>query len=244
MEKTAKAIANIDSIHMIFYEPVVLFDFGIPTNLTGLAGDRVGMSFHDYLSKNFNLPIQNALSHSRKTKAALFMTECNCAKLPSWMSTDENMSQDRKDPTEISGLRTGMAGRGPCLLPPPPGLPATPAQQGVVLDLSKAREGANLNRPILQALTRPYPVAIAGTPINVGFDPVKQVFHLEYRTSGVDSTLRSQETVIVMPTSLYPKGYHVEVSGAKVASAKGAKFLQLVGEGEKNKVTVSVSPIQ
>ena len=123
-------------------------------------------------------------------------------------------------------------------------LPATPEQQGVVLDLSKAREGANLNRPILQALTRAYPVAIAGTPINIGFDQAKQIFRLEYRTSGVDSTLRSQETVVVMPTSLYPKGYRVEVSGAKVTSLKGAKYLQLVAEGEKDKVTVSVAPIQ
>ena len=239
MEKTAKAIANIDSIHMIFYEPVVLFDFGIPTNLTGLAGDRVGMSFHDYLSKNFNLPIQNALSHSRKTKVALFMTEFVASVDPAPVIKVANLA----DSSFLSWVYWAYANKTPFKIVSP-GLPATPAQQGVVLDLSKAREGANLNRPILQALTRPYPVAIAGTPINVGFDPVKQVFHLEYRTSGVDSTLRSQETVIVMPTSLYPKGYHVEVSGAKVISAKGAKFLQLVGEGEKNKVTVSVSPIQ
>jgi len=122
-------------------------------------------------------------------------------------------------------------------------LPPTPEQQGVLPDLSKPREGANLHRPILQALTRPYPVAIAGTPTNIGFDPVKQTFRLEYRASGVDSTLRSRESVIVMPTSLYPKGYRVEVSGAKVTSSKGAKFLQLIAEDEKNKVTISVSPI-
>jgi len=238
MEKTAKAIANIDSTHMIFYEPVVLFDFGIPTNLTGLAGDRVGMSFHDYWAKNFNLPIQNALSHSRKTKAALFMTEFGASVDPAPVIEVANLA----DSSFLPWVYWAYANKTPFKIVAPGLLPATPEQQGVVLDLSKAREGANVNRPILQALTRPYPVAIAGTPINVGFDPAKQIFHLEYRTSGVDSTLRSQETVIVTPASVYPKGYRVEVSGAKVTSAKGAKFLQLTSEGEKNKVSVSVSP--
>jgi endoglycosylceramidase len=239
MQKTGEAIANVDSAHMIFYEPVVLFDFGIPTNLTGLAGDRVGMSFHNYLSKNFNLPIQNALSHSRKTKAALFMTEFGASVDPAPVIEVANLA----DSSFLPWIYWAYANKTPFKIVAP-GLPPTPEQQGVVLDLSKAREGANLNRPILQALTRPYPAAIAGTPINIGFDPAKQIFRLEYRGTGVDSTLRSQETVIVMPTSLYPKGYRVEVSGAKVTSLKGAKFLQLISEGEKNKVTVSVSPIQ
>jgi endoglycosylceramidase len=239
MEKTAKAIANIDSTHMIFYEPVVLFGFGIPTNLPGLAGDRVGMSFHNYWPKNFSLPIQNALSHSRKTKDALFMTEFGA-------------SVDRAPVVEVAKLADSSllpwiywayANKTPFKIVSP-GLPATPEQQGVVLDLLKAREGANVNRPLLQALARPYPIAIAGRPITFGFDPATQIFRLEYLTSGVDSTLRSQETVIVLPMSLYPKGYRVEASGAKVTSSKGAKFLQLIAEDEKNKVTLSVSPIR
>jgi endoglycosylceramidase len=223
---------------MIFYEPVVLFGFGIPTNLTGLGGDRVGMSFHNYWAKNFNLPIQNALNHSRKTKAALFMTEFGASVDPAPVIEVANLA----DSSFLPWIYWAYANKTPFRIVSP-GLPATPEQQGVVLDLLKPREGTNLNRPLLQALTRPYPIAIAGTPINVGFDPAKQTFRLDYLTSGVDSTLRSQETVIVIPTSLYPKAYRVEVSGAKVTSAKGAKFLQLIGEGEKNRVTVSVSPI-
>ena len=196
------------------------------------------MSFHDYWAKNFNLPIQNALSHSRKTKAALFMTEFGASVDPAPVIEVANLA----DSSFLPWVYWAYANKTPFKIVAPGLLPATPEQQGVVLDLSKAREGANLNRPILQALTRPYPAAIAGTPINVGFDPAKQIFRLEYRTSGVDSTLRSQETVIVTPASVYPKGYRVEVSGAKVTSAKGAKFLQLTSEGEKNKVSVSVSP--
>jgi endoglycosylceramidase len=240
MEKTAKAIATIDSTHMIFYEPVVLFDFGIPTNLPGLPGDRVGMSFHDYWAKNFNLPIQNALSHSRKTQAALFMTEFGASVDPAPVIKVANLA----DSSFLPWIYWAYANKTPFKIVSPGFLPATPEQQGVVLDLLKPREGANLNHPILQALTRPYPVAIAGTPTNFGFDPATQIFRLEYRMSGVDSTLRSQETVIVLPTSLYPKGYRVDVSGAKVTSSKGAKLLQLLAEGQKNKVTVSVSPIQ
>src|SRR5206468_12333292 len=152
-----------------------------------LAGDRVGMSFHDYLSKNFNLPIQNALSHSRKTKVALFMTEFGASVDPAPVIKVANLA----DSSLLPWVYWAYANKTPFKIVSP-GLPATPEQQGVVLDLLKPRE----------ALTRPYPVAIAGTPINVGFDPVKQIFRLEYRMMGVDSTLRSQETVIVMPTSL------------------------------------------
>jgi endoglycosylceramidase len=121
-----------------------------------------------------------------------------------------------------------------------PGLPAKPEQQGIVFDLGKSREGANLNSPIFKALTRPYPVAIAGTPISFAFDPSTQIFRLQYRNTGTDSALRNKETVIVLPTSLYPKGYRVEVSGAKVTSTAGAKFLQLVAEGDPEKISVSI----
>jgi endoglycosylceramidase len=94
----------------------------------------------------------------------------------------------------------------------------------------------------LKALTRPYPVAIAGTPISFAFDAPTQIFRLQYRNSGAGSALRNKETVIVLPTSFYPKGYRVEVSGAKVTSTAGAKFLQLVTEGDPEKISVSIFP--
>jgi endoglycosylceramidase len=235
MAKVAKAISDVDSLHMIFYEPWVLFGFGIPTNMPNPGGKRIGISFHNYWPKDFKLPIQNALKHSDKTGASLFMTEFGASLDPAPVTQVAGLT----DSSFLSWIYWTYANKTPFKIVTP-GLPAKPEQQGIVFDLGKSREGANLNSPIFKALTRPYPVAIAGTPISFAFDPSTQIFRLQYRNTGTDSALRNKETVIVLPTSLYPKGYRVEVSGAKVTSTAGAKFLQLVAEGDPEKISVSI----
>ena len=239
MAKLAQAIAGVDSLHIVFYEPPVLFGFGIPCNMPSPSGNRIGFSFHNYWPKDSNLPIQNALSHSRKTGAALFMTEFGASVDPAPVIQVANLA----DSSLIPWIYWAYANKTPFKIVTP-GLPATPEQQGIVLDLSKPREGTNLNSPILKGLARPYPVAIAGTPESFGFDPQTQIFRLKYRKPDADSSLRNKETVIVLPTSLYPKGYRFEVSGAKVSSPPGAKFLQLLAEGDQEDISVSIFPNQ
>lgn len=237
MTKVARAIESVDARHMIFYEPPILFGFGIPANLPSPGGKRVGFSFHDYWPKDFSLPMRNALSHSKKTGAALFMTEFGASVHPGPVVQVAELA----DAHLLGWIYWAYANKTPFKIVSP-GLPPTPEEQGVVLDLAKPRIGANLNGAILQALTRPYPVAIAGTPLSYGYDPLAKRFQLSYRKAGVDSGLRSRQTVVVLPASLYPQGYRVEVSGAKVSSAPGAKFLEINAQGENDTVTLSVAP--
>jgi endoglycosylceramidase len=61
-------------------------------------------------------------------------------------------------------------------------------------------------------LTRPYPRAVAGTPVAFGFDPDTRVFTLEVaRREGVTGATE----VHVPKARLYPEGYAVEVSDAE-----------------------------
>ena len=76
----------MDRLHLIFYEPYVLFDFGQATTLPDLGDGELGMSFHDYCptepathsrqgATDEALPLENALARSAHTGDALMMTE-------------------------------------------------------------------------------------------------------------------------------------------------------------------------
>src|SRR5262249_9531702 len=147
-----------------------------------------------YWAKDFDLSIQNALKHSQQTGDALFMTEFGASVDPQPVVRVAQLADDAL----LSWIYWAYANNTPFQIASP-GLPPTPQEQGVVLNLSLPRTGANLNAPILEAISRPYPVAIAGTPQSFGFDPSNGVFHLSYRTVGVDPSLQSAETVIVVP---------------------------------------------
>jgi Endoglucanase len=239
MAKVAKAIAAVDSQHMIFYEPPVLLAFGIPTMIPSPGGKRVGMSFHNYWPKDFNLPIQIALQQSQKTGDALFMTEFGASVDPAPVIKVAELA----DASLISWIYWAYANNTPFQIATP-GLPPTPQQQGIVLNLSLPRRGSNLNTAILKAVSRPYPVAVAGTPLSFSYEGKTGVFKLSYRRVALGSALKSDETVVVVPPSRYPKGYHAEVMGGKVMSPAHAMFLRIFPEGKSESVELSVSPVK
>ena len=75
--------ATVDTAHLVWYEPNVLFDDGGPTHLPDLGDARAGLSFHDYCSAETSPtcpPLErkgmsNAVAHSRKTGDALLLSE-------------------------------------------------------------------------------------------------------------------------------------------------------------------------
>ena len=46
--KVDAAIRSVDRRTLVWYEPNVLFDFGVPTNVGGLDDPHAGFSWHDY----------------------------------------------------------------------------------------------------------------------------------------------------------------------------------------------------
>jgi endoglycosylceramidase len=75
-----------------------------------------------------------------------------------------------------------------------------------------------------QALAVPYPWATAGTPGPQSFDPVTGTFRYAYEVIARITA----PTEIVLPGLVYPRGYAVQVRGAKVISHRGASLLKLM----------------
>src|SRR5581483_3910224 len=78
----------------------------------------------------------------------------------------------------------------------------------------------NLNLPVLQALVRPYPQQVSGSPTSWSFDPQAGQFTLRYSTRGVAGQQfpGSSPTEVFIPQLQYPHGYRVSVTGADIAS--------------------------
>jgi hypothetical protein len=86
----------------------------------------------------------------------------------------------------------------------------------------------------LRQVVRPYPIATAGTPCSLSFDPTSGVF--EYRFSA-DPKVKA-ETVIFVPRYQYPHGYSVKVRNARYAVQRNrSRLLIMDGRGD---VTVRI----
>jgi len=93
-------------------------------------------------------------------------------------------------------------------------------------------------RSTARVLSRTYPVAIAGRPTLLSFDPTSGIFQLAYAP---DHRIQAP-TVIFVPTQVhYPGGYCARASGGSIVSRPGSEFLQVknAATGQLVKVTVT-----
>ncbi len=91
--------------------------------------------------------------------------------------------------------------------------------QALVKDPSKPPRGSNVFWGKLKALARPYPQAIAGTPIRWSFNPATRKFELVYTTQRADGHGRFERgtTRVFVPKIQYPDGFRVRVTGASTS---------------------------
>jgi endoglycosylceramidase len=237
------AIRAADRTHLIFYEPNIFFDFGANTNLVNPdGGDRgTGFAFHDYClgtgagtaippipgngpgcAREEQLVMNDAMSYVRRTHAGLLNTE--------WGATSDTATITRMaaefDSDGISWLFWSY--NGPLF----------------VRDPRKPPTGSNVNGRIVALLDRPYPRAVAGTPLGWSWDPATRRLQLRYSTSppaGV-RLVPGALTEVWAGAVHYPHGYRVRASGATVASRAQAPVLLLRTRPGAPQVTVTVSP--
>jgi endoglycosylceramidase len=93
-------------------------------------------------------------------------------------------------------------------------------------------------RSTARVLSQAYPMAVAGRPTFMSFDPTTGHFELGYVPDG---TMRTP-TVIFVPTAIhYPAGYCVRVSGGKVVSSSGSVLVEVRNLRHSRAVTVSLT---
>jgi endoglycosylceramidase len=244
------AIRSVDPSTLVWYEPHVLYNNGSDTTLADFGDSNAGMSWHDYcITANEggggytpdcnaadSLVFANAEKRSAATGDALLLSEFGATDDPAALQgvlslADKNMMSWQEwhycgcdDPTTTGSGDT----------------------QAIVLDPAKPPSGSNLKTVTLDAITRPYPQAVAGTPESWSFDPSSRKFSLEYTTAQAASPTKSfgpgSETEIAVPARQYPKGYSADVRGGAIRSAPGAAVLRVVACTATDRMAVTVVP--
>lgn len=97
----------------------------------------------------------------------------------------------------------------------------------------------------VDALVRPYPIAITGVPTSLSFDPASRTLDFSYTTERPDGGRyadRHLDTIVFVPSRHYPDGYVVKAPNARVTSKRCASRLTLRMRHPGRPVTVHLTP--
>ncbi len=211
--------------HLIFGEPFVLFNFGLSTTHVPLPGEdaATGLSFHVYTLDKANEPkvLANAIGWSGTTGGALFNTE--------WGATTDADTITRLAREMDDALMPWIFWSYCC---------------EVVHSLDAPPADANLVEAAVAALVRPYPLAVAGTPTRLAYDPATRTLRFSWSTSraGGGRFPRGAVTGLAVPASVYPSGYGVTVTGGSVVSGCRGSEVAIAAAPDATTVTVTIAP--
>ncbi|MFM8304013.1 MAG: cellulase family glycosylhydrolase [Actinomycetota bacterium] len=235
------AVRKADRYAISWFESNVLTGLGAPVLLRGLGGpdDQIGLTFHNYdpVPPAFTAPVLAGLAYQRRHGVPILVGEFGAS--PDVTQIDD--AQATHDQYMVSALYWAWNNNAPFKFSTGPSTGTAsddPAAQSVVRDLAAPLRGDNINIDLLDALTRVYPRAIAGTLENFSFDPVSDSFHLEYLPSSREGSAR--RTDIAVPAARFPDGYTVTVDGGRVVSRLRAPVLVVESTG-RGRVTVDVA---
>ena len=223
-EKGTTAARRIAPRQFVFVEPFVLFNFGqAATSLPGTTSG-VALAVHSYATSETGElgVVSHAVDAVERDQAPLLLTEFGAV----------------TDPVVLNRLTAEMEG----------GLVPWMfwAYEGeIIADRSQPAGPDNLRSPeAFDALVRPYPVALTGTPTAITFDPETNAFDLAYETTGPSGGHYASDlvSVVFIPQRHYAAGYTVTVEGASVVSAPCAPRLLLRNQPGAAAVSVHVVP--
>jgi endoglycosylceramidase len=243
-ERLVRAIRQVDRHHLIWYEPDTLFNWAVPTALPPLEDGNAGMAFHVYCPP----PLINSLS-CRESAGMVFdnadarsSAEGDALLLGEFGDPSGDvlgMVADTADAHAVSWLMWAYCG---CNNPTYP-FPVSVHVDDLVIDATKPPGGNNVEQAKLEALVRPHPTLVSGTPERFRFDRRTKEFDFRYRTDRVDGRGAFGDgacSEVFVPRLQYPDGYKAEVHGAEVVSDEGSATLAL--EAHAPTVTVRIIP--
>jgi endoglycosylceramidase len=208
----------------VFCEPFVLFNFGqAATSMPGTDAG-VALSIHSYAlnASGEEGVVTNGIAAAERDEAPLLLTEFGAT----------------TDPIVLNRITAEMeAGLLPWMFWSYDG--------EVIGDLSQPAGPDNLANPAaFDALVRPYPVAVTGTPKSIAFDPTTKTFDFAYETAGPDNAEYPSDlvSVVFVPKRQYPNGYIATVEGATIVSDPCAPQLLLRNRVGADSVSVHIAP--
>ena len=249
-QRAIAGIRSVDSDNIVWVEPQILFDFGVASHLgeKPLEDAQLGFSFHNYclpetLLQAFGLKklpacraleqrvFSNARATSERLGAASLLTEFGASD----DLLDIGRVVDQADRNQVGWMTWSYKNWGD---------PTTQAQGSGAQSLFARDDDFGSVKPAKLALMeRPYPQAVAGVPLDYGYDTGTGRFHLTFSTTlpggqAAGANLRSE---IYVPKLHYPNGYVVTVQGGHVVSDANAALLQVVADAGATQVTVEVT---
>jgi len=251
-QKSIDAIRQVDQRSLIWYEPVVISQFGTEYHHPDTGDSEAGMSFHIYCLTDAlgaipipgvvdtscealeEMSIVNALERAELNGDTLLLSEFGATDNP---VTIQRMIE-RADRHMVSWQWWHYCN---CADPTTSG---AGDKQALVSDPALPPTGANVFGDKLALIERPYPQVVAGTPEGWSFDSDAKVFDFAYSTTTPSGKRlrRKAKTVIYVPHVHFPGGYRVAVSGGRVTSTKDADLLVVRRAKLADRVSVIVSP--
>ncbi len=238
--RMTSALRAADPARLIFYEPLVTFNYGIPTSVKPPADPGLGFAFHDYsacgdagvpaseaasCAPEDAMVLANAVDYSRRTGTALLETEFGATFDTQQLAQQLAQYDQQMMPWMFWSYTRYIDPLAPDGTLEPP-------------------TASNLNRTMIRTLARPYPQLIAGTPIGWSYEPRTNVFTLRYstrRAGGRGAFGAGSETDVAVPPVHYPEGYGVRARGARVISPAHAGILRLSQCPGAREITVTVT---
>lgn len=220
-----RSLRSSDRRHLLFVEPFVLFNFGsVHTSVTLPGSDpRSGLSFHQYATSAAGSQgvLSNALAWSKRTGGALMDTEWGATTNGAAITTQANQFDQNMIPWIFWSF-----------------------DQSVVRNIARAPRGANLVTSTVDALVRPHPLMVAGTPTSIAYDPAQRTLRTSWSSQEPDGRTARPGTVssIEVPRRVYPSGYTVAASGARVISAPCADPVRLAADPGATSASVTITP--
>jgi endoglycosylceramidase len=246
----ADAVREVDPDTIVFYEPFgTNFNTGFASHHGDVDAGNVGFSFHLYAclttpgpatapaeTSEFCRPSEQRVFTNANARAATFG---HTPLLTEFGATDDLPSlhrlADLADANMTGWQYWAWWNLDPC---------CNRDYEGMIDHPSNPPTPEHLDEPKLDALVRPYPRAVAGTPTGWSWDRASRRFALAYSTSPVDVALApGAVTEVWVPARHFPAGYDVvDLRGAQVTSAPDAERLEVVASPSATAVSFAVVP--
>jgi endoglycosylceramidase len=242
-DQGSDAIRAVDPTTPIFFEPNVLSNAGLPTDLGHVDATNTVLSFHDYCEFDLGslgcIPgvsavVGNAEAYAEAQGIPAFMTEFGATSDQTAIAAP----MQGADGNLIGWTEWAYSSQGDITTSASP-----PSSESLVFNPELPPTGTNVNTANLDTLAEPYPQVISGTPTSFSFE--NGTFDFTYSTEeadGLGSFAAGSQTTISVPTVEFPNGYDVSVTGGTVASAPDASELVIASDNGASTVTVVVTP--
>ena len=221
--RMADAVRSVDRRHPLFVEPFTLFNFGAaPTSLPGTGSGQM-LSTHVYAgNEEGDLAVMDqSITAASRDGVAVLVTEWGATNDPAVLMRTADQFDSRLLPWLFWAYN-----------------------ENIIIDTRRPPTPDNVRSEVLDALSRPFPTAVNGTPTRLEYDTAADTLEFSYTTRRPDGRRAplGSETVVAVPAARYPDGYSVLATGATITSRPCAESLTLRNLPHATTVSVRVEP--